>query len=103
MSQPLPRHFPRGNSFFLHVAATMQLFVRAASTHVLEASEGMCVRDVRALVCAAEDLPEAEVRLYTAGSPLDNDAVLLSTLSTAAIDVSLALKGGKRLSKGTAL
>ena len=39
----------------------MQLFVRAESTHALEVEDGQCVGDVRACVCAAEGLPNAEV------------------------------------------
>lgn len=37
------------------------------------------------------------MRLYAGGSPLDNDALPLSTLETDAIDVNVALKGGELL------
>nr|ADF45324.1 ubiquitin/ribosomal S30 fusion protein [Eriocheir sinensis] len=73
----------------------MQLFVRAQNAHVYDVREGQCVGDVRAFVCAAEDLPLEEVRLYSAGTPLDNDALPLTSLSVDSVDVSLALKGGK--------
>merc|ERR1739838_380528 len=73
----------------------MQLFVRAGATHVLDVQDGQTVADVRSFISQAETLPEAEVRLYAAGSPLDNDALPLSTLSTDAIDVNVCLLGGK--------
>ncbi|KAK4304428.1 hypothetical protein Pmani_023619 [Petrolisthes manimaculis] len=73
----------------------MQLFIRAGATHVLDVADGQTVEDIRTFISQAEDLPLAEVRLYAAGSPLDNDALPLSTLSTDAIDVNVALKGGK--------
>merc|ERR1711874_271017 len=73
----------------------MQLFVRAGATHVLDVQDGQTVADVRSFISQAESLPEAEVRLYAAGSPLDNDALALSTLSTDAIDVNVCLLGGK--------
>merc|ERR1711874_691722 len=68
----------------------MQLFVRAGATHVLDVQEEQTVGYVRNFISQAEALPEAEVRLYAAGSPLDNDALPLSTLSTDAIDVNVA-------------
>ncbi|KAK7082252.1 hypothetical protein SK128_018140 [Halocaridina rubra] len=73
----------------------MQLFVRSGVTHVLDVAEGQTVGDVRAFICETESLPEAEVRLYAAGSPLDNDLLPLASLTTDAIDVNVALKGGK--------
>ncbi|KAK8373631.1 hypothetical protein O3P69_013498 [Scylla paramamosain] len=73
----------------------MQLFVRAENTHTLNVQDGQCIGDVRSFVCTAENLPQAEVRLYAAGTPLDNDALLLNTLQVDTIDVSVALKGGK--------
>nr|XP_045609849.1 forkhead box protein C2-like isoform X3 [Procambarus clarkii] len=73
----------------------MQIFVRSGATHVLDLAEQQTVGDVRTYICQAEGLPEAEVRLYAAGSPLDNDALPLVTLPTDAIDVNVALKGGK--------
>lgn len=50
---------------------------------------------VCAFIRPAEGLPESEVRLYAAGSPLDNDSFPLSNLNTDAIDVNVALKGGE--------
>ncbi|XP_042209572.1 ubiquitin-like protein FUBI [Homarus americanus] len=73
----------------------MQIFVRSGATHVLDVAEQQTVADVRAFICQAEQLPQAEVRLYAAGSPLDNDALALSALTTDAIDVNVTLKGGK--------
>ncbi|XP_071549382.1 ubiquitin-like FUBI-ribosomal protein eS30 fusion protein [Panulirus ornatus] len=73
----------------------MQIFIRSGTTHVLDITEEQTVGDVRAFICRAENLPEAEVRLYAAGSPLDNDALSLTTLPTDAIDVNVTLKGGK--------
>merc|ERR1712189_69721 len=73
----------------------MQLFVRAGATHVLDVLEGQTWGDVRNFISQTESLPEAELRLYAAGSPLDNDALPLSTLSTDAIDVNVGLLGGK--------
>ncbi|WP_348240445.1 hypothetical protein, partial [Salmonella enterica] len=63
--------------------------------HVLDITEQQTVGDVRAFICEAESLPESEVRLYAAGTPLDNDQVPLISLTTDAIDVNVALKGGK--------
>ncbi|XP_047494374.1 FAU ubiquitin-like and ribosomal protein S30 isoform X1 [Penaeus chinensis] len=73
----------------------MQIFVRSEVTHVVENAEQQTVGDVRAFICQAEGLPETEVRLYAAGSPLDNDSFPLVNLNTDAIDVNVALKGGK--------
>ncbi|KAK8373634.1 hypothetical protein O3P69_016118 [Scylla paramamosain] len=78
-----------------HAGGKMQLFVRAENTHTLNVQDGQCIGDVRSFVCTAENLPQAEVRLYAAGTPLDNDALLLNTLQVDTIDVSVALKGGK--------
>merc|ERR1711915_559919 len=74
---------------------TMQIFVRSGVTHVLDITEQQTVGDVRAFICEAESLPESEVRLYAAGTPLDNDQAPLISLTTDAIDVNVALKGGK--------
>lgn len=62
---------------------------------MVENAEQQTVGDVRAFICQAEGLPETEVRLYAAGSPLDNDSFPLANLNTDAIDVNVALKGGK--------
>ncbi|XP_069936583.1 ubiquitin-like protein FUBI isoform X3 [Cherax quadricarinatus] len=73
----------------------MQIFVRSGATHVLDVDDQQTVGHVRSFISQAEGLPEAEVRLYAAGNPLDNDEIPLVTLQTDAIDVNVALKGGE--------
>merc|ERR1712042_375786 len=75
--------------------AKMQIFVRSTSTHVVKDAETKTVGDVRAFISEAESLPIHDVRLYAAGSPMDNDAFPLSSLECESIDVNVALMGGK--------
>ncbi|XP_069937672.1 ubiquitin-like FUBI-ribosomal protein eS30 fusion protein isoform X2 [Cherax quadricarinatus] len=84
-----------GNHQGSHHGFKMQIFVRSGATHVLDVDDQQTVGHVRSFISQAEGLPEAEVRLYAAGNPLDNDEIPLVTLQTDAIDVNVALKGGK--------
>ncbi|XP_069981191.1 ubiquitin-like FUBI-ribosomal protein eS30 fusion protein [Penaeus vannamei] len=73
----------------------MRFFVRSRTTHVVEKAEEHTVGDVRACVCQAEGLPLEEVRLYAAGSLLEDDSVPLAELGADTIEVNVGLKGGK--------
>ncbi|ROT83484.1 ubiquitin/ribosomal S30 fusion protein [Penaeus vannamei] len=73
----------------------MRFFVRSRTTHVVEKAEEHTVGDVRACVCQAEGLPLEEVRLYAAGSLLEDDSIPLAELGVDSIEVNVGLKGGK--------
>uniref|UniRef100_A0A2P2HWB1 Ubiquitin/ribosomal S30 fusion protein n=1 Tax=Hirondellea gigas TaxID=1518452 RepID=A0A2P2HWB1_9CRUS len=73
----------------------MQLFLRGSSLHVFEVTETSTLSDVRDFLCEAEGVQNEEIRLYANGSPLDNDALPISALTTDTIDCNVALLGGK--------
>merc|ERR1711973_216973 len=73
----------------------MQLFVKGSENHVFSTEEDSAtVADVLNFVCERDNLPQSEVRLYCAGTPLNNES-LLKDLATDSIDVSVGLLGGK--------
>ncbi|ROT78971.1 ubiquitin/ribosomal S30 fusion protein [Penaeus vannamei] len=73
----------------------MRFYVRSRTTHVVEKAEEHTVGDVRACVCQAEGLPLEKVRLYAAGSLLEDDSFPLVELGVDSIEVNVGLKGGK--------
>ncbi|XP_027221106.1 ubiquitin-like FUBI-ribosomal protein eS30 fusion protein [Penaeus vannamei] len=73
----------------------MVIYVRWKTTHVVDDVEEQTVGDVRSRLCQAEGLPLKEVRLYAAGSLLEDDSFALADLSVDTIEVNVALRGGK--------
>ncbi|XP_069982075.1 ubiquitin-like FUBI-ribosomal protein eS30 fusion protein [Penaeus vannamei] len=71
------------------------IYVRWKTTHVVDDAEEQTVGDVRSRLCQAEGLPLKEVRLYAAGSLLEDDSFALADLSVDTIEVNVALRGGK--------
>ncbi|XP_037773558.1 uncharacterized protein LOC119569485 [Penaeus monodon] len=73
----------------------VMIYIRSKTTHVVENAEEHTVGDVRSCICQAEGLPLEEVRLYAAGTLLDDDTFPLADLTVDTIDVNVGLKGGK--------
>ncbi|XP_063591842.1 ubiquitin-like FUBI-ribosomal protein eS30 fusion protein [Penaeus indicus] len=73
----------------------MMFYVRSKTTHVVDNAEEHTVGDVRFCISQAEGLPLEEVRLYAAGSLLEDDSCPLADLGVDTIEVNVGLKGGK--------
>jgi small subunit ribosomal protein S30e len=74
----------------------MQLFVHGVSLHTLELNGSETVGHVISMVAEKEGMASEEVVMYSAGSPLENDALLSACapeLST--LELEVRLRGGK--------
>merc|ERR1712071_529410 len=71
----------------------MLLTIRGQNTHLLECT-GKNIAELKAKIAVLENLPVGEIRLFSAGSPLEGD-ICVSTLSSATLDVTVPLVGGK--------
>jgi len=72
----------------------MQLSIRGLNTHVLECTGQESIAELKAKIAVLENLPVSELRLFSAGAPLEDES-LASSLATATIDVTVPLLGGK--------
>merc|ERR1712137_885257 len=71
----------------------MLLTIRGQNTHLLECTGSENVAELKAKIAVLENLPVGELRLFSVGSPLEDD-VVISTL-TSTLDVTVPLLGGK--------
>ena len=71
------------------------IYIRGTELHGYEPTVGASIADVRSFIAQQEEVDASELRLYSAGCPLDNDALPLSALTTDTIDCNVALLGGK--------
>ncbi|XP_014242847.1 uncharacterized protein LOC106662913 [Cimex lectularius] len=72
----------------------MQLQVRGLSTHTLECNEDETISSIKARAAALEMIPPEHIRLYSAGSPL-NDDITVSQLQNFDLELTIPLIGGK--------
>merc|ERR1712071_448579 len=72
----------------------MLLTIRGQNTHLLECTGSENIAELKAKIAVLENLPVGELRLLSAGSPLEDD-ICVSTLSSATLDVTVPLVGGK--------
>merc|ERR1712137_589816 len=70
------------------------LTIRGQNTHLLECTGSENVAELKAKIAVLENLPVGELRLFSVGSPLEDD-VVISTLTSATLDVTVPLLGGK--------
>merc|ERR1711946_19433 len=72
----------------------MLLTIRGQNTHLLECTGSENVAELKAKIAVLENLPVGELRLFSVGSPLEDD-VVIATLTSATLDVTVPLLGGK--------
>ncbi|XP_050296607.1 FAU ubiquitin-like and ribosomal protein S30 [Anthonomus grandis grandis] len=72
----------------------MQLVFRGLQTHVLDCQESDSIGQIKERIAALEGLHIAEVKLYAAGSPVADDA-LVSGFEQTDIELTVGLPGGK--------
>ena len=75
----------------------MQIFIRGTELHVFEAEESSTLGDVRNFISAEESVEADNLRIFAAGSPLDNDALPVPALTVQTLDCNVALLGGNIL------
>merc|ERR1712071_328605 len=68
----------------------MLLTIRGQNTHLLECTGSENIAELKAKIAVLENLPVGELRLFSAGSPLEDD-ICVSTLSSATLDVTVPL------------
>lgn len=72
----------------------MQLItIRGQDNHVLECTGAESFAELKSKIAVLENLPASELRLFSAGAPLVEG--LVSSLTCATVDVTVALLGGK--------
>merc|ERR1712071_456884 len=72
----------------------MLLTIRGQNTHLLECIGSENVAELKAKIAVLENLPASELRLFSVGSPLEDD-IVVSSLTSATLDVTVPLLGGK--------
>ncbi|KAI9559950.1 hypothetical protein GHT06_013957 [Daphnia sinensis] len=72
----------------------MQLTIRGQNTHLLECTGSESIAELKSKIAVLENLPVSELRLFLVGAPLA-DEVNISTLTSATVDVTVPLLGGK--------
>ncbi|KZS08221.1 Ribosomal protein S30 [Daphnia magna] len=72
----------------------MQLTIRGQNTHLLECTGSESIAELKSKIAVLENLPVSELRLFSVGAPLA-DEINISTLTSATVDVTVPLLGGK--------
>merc|ERR1712137_1054065 len=78
----------------LQIRKMVQITIRGQNSHFLECTGSENVAELKAKIAVLENLPVSELRLFSVGSPLEDD-VVISTLTSATLDVTVPLLGGK--------
>ncbi|XP_038214086.1 uncharacterized protein LOC119833925 [Zerene cesonia] len=92
--------FPSSHFCFFYLSdladrnSKMQLHIRGQSTHVLDVNGEESIAQIKERIRSLADVGAEELTLSVCGAPLE-DSVLVSELSSADLDLTIPLLGGK--------